>query len=79
MGGYREVKRVDGVARAPVRRSGLRRRPVPHRELDPSSGGQLGPFPGPLEAWRYCRRCGYAVIVPALRRGRCSRCGARGQ
>jgi hypothetical protein len=72
---YRQVKRVDGPSRRPRTPSSK----PPRVPVAPRS--DLGPErqPGPLEATRRCSRCGYLVIVPALRRAACDHCGARGQ
>jgi hypothetical protein len=74
-GGYRKVRRRTGPSHRPPERTGLPRKvklpgtPPGSSEVPDQSG---------LETWRRCRRCGYQVVVKALKRSVCSWCGARG-
>ncbi len=69
-----------GGLRAPRSHSPRRRRRVPHAANELASDARvqpLEPIDEALVTYRRCKRCGAVVKVPALRRGRCRRCGSR--
>ena len=69
------VRRRDGAARRPPRRSGLPRRVRADYGVYLPPGGVVDA----LMTFKLCTRCHWSVSLPTLRRAHCPRCSAPNQ